>query len=398
MSELARFYQAVLESVDCRIDEDGNILTQLGDPITILMDKKEKKLVLPTRDALKHADWVNSIGFHPTCESIYGGQSPIISLFLRLLGRKFHTMIQTLAADIINLALKPDEHEKLTLSQAEYIRTFGKVTHGVEKLMADVIKVNTGVTGSYPLLSFRLHRGHKINEEVYSRTCTIVPNIVNSELFKEVITKSHSETSRKALIKIYESLFPPVLEYGSNHSAMPYFMVTMEAFYHFAVHLNKIIDVLGKYTSATSISVGWYETLKSSIFKTWVSQIPILRGNAGEVSKKNDKVDDTQVPVEDVIPARPGNGPQPRAVSNIPEPSRVNTGSGTTQPTSNYAASLGLKTIDTTGGIQPFRQEPVRNYQPLNNPVVRESPSQFTSPYSRGAYTLTDVLNNVKIR
>jgi hypothetical protein len=391
---LIKFYKDLLYSLDCKTTEDDKILLKNDTPITIMMDKKEKQLLLPTMTTLKHGDWVNSVGFHPTCESPVAGQSQVISVLVRLIGFKIYDTIQNLTSSIITLGMKVEDHEKLTLHQLDLLKKVGSVTKNTEKLFLDVLKNLTGITGKHPLFTIRLHRGGIISEESFARTFVLTPSVIKQDLYRDVILKSHSETSRNALLAIYGLVFPEKLSYGSNHNAMPYLMVLLTAYYEIAVHLNRTKMLLDKYTAVPEISLSWYNDVKH--LSSWSKSITILRGNTGDTHKTADVTDEPVVetptttinnsPTLPSIINRTPNLVVPEVnttmMQNLPMPGSVQL-SGPNAPAGNPTVVKGLgialdikpnKPVFDAGQQMPFMQQ--NQFQPQNQFMQNQFPQQ----------------------
>jgi hypothetical protein len=283
MNELTTFYTALLQSAGLTIDKEtgGVFLPCGGAEVTVKIDGKEKPLVIPYADVLRNAEWCNVIGFHPTCESSYAGQSQVLNTLVKILGMSYYDKMQMLVGTIITLGADKSKHDGLPLPVLEYFAEIGEVTPAVSKLFTELVKKNTGIGGAFPLFSLRLHRGGNIEDELFSRTCNIIPNVLTSKLFG---TNNHSVKGRETLLKIYESVFPEKIVYGSNHSAMPYFMALLSTYYNAMGKLNKLNHMLGKFSKNDETSLTWYKDIGK--LSQWSKQIPqTLRGNVGDPIK-----------------------------------------------------------------------------------------------------------------
>ena len=285
MNELTTFYTQLLESAGLTIDKEtgGVFLPYGGTEVTVKIDGKDKPLVIPYHGVLRNAEWCDVIGFHPTCESSYAGQSQVLNVLLKVFSMTYHEKLQELVGTIITLWTQKGNNDSFPLPLLEYFSEIGEISPAVEKLFTEIVKKNTGISGAYPLLSFRLHRGGSIDDELFSRTCNIVPTVVTTKLFG---TTNHSIKGRETLLKIYESLLPEKLIYGSNHNSMPYLMVLMVTFYNAMSKLNKINFMLGKYSKTEETSLLWYKNITK--LGQWGKLIPqVLRGNVGDPIKVN---------------------------------------------------------------------------------------------------------------
>jgi hypothetical protein len=300
MTPLITFYKQLLESLDCVIDKDDNVSYNPGSekeiiPVMISFSGKEKRLVLPTKKKLKEGGWTEYVGFHPLCESVFSGQSEVLNLLVKLASIKLHDYIQKLAATIISLGLDTESHGKLTLKQKELLSEFGTIDTSVSKLAIAIAKKNTGVTGKYPLLTLRLERGGVIDDEVYSRTCTLIPYILKSkEGFCGV--KEGSINSKEVITQIYNRLLPKIYSVGSNANTAPYFIALLKCFYQVISHLNNVKSILGKHSPAVEVNLEWFSSV-TELAKYYKQYLPqVLTGNTGVSlnEKKENEVDEVK--------------------------------------------------------------------------------------------------------
>lgn len=279
MNELTTLYSDILKSVGAEIDVD-NLIKYRGDNITIKMGKRDKKLILPTSEALKSGGWTELIGFHPACESIVAGQSEVLNTLVALAAFKIHETTQCLVADIINLSLNKEAHGKLTLSQSEMLKKFESIDKASEKAFLEISKRNTGISGKHPLLSIKLDRGGEINDIKYNRTCTLIKHVLNhKDSFCGYVPTT--DKSKRVVRSVYEYVLPTDNRFGSNSASCPYLLSFLECYYHVSTHLNGIRKILGKYSVVPSIALNWYETINniSKLAKRYLPQS--LEGNTG---------------------------------------------------------------------------------------------------------------------
>ncbi len=290
MNQLTQFYKNLLESLDCTINLANGIVsyTPTGvepNPIKVKINKKEKQLVLPLKSVMKDGDWINSVAFHPTSENIYQGQSEVFNTLIYLTGLKLHDAIQKIVASIIALGLNKEIHDKLNMRQLELLANFEAINKPVEDLAISVIKRSTGVTGKYPLIGFKIERGGEIDEEVYNRVCHFIVHILKDKQ-SFLGLSSGSDKTKRVLYSIYEYVIPSGIVIGSNAKEMPYLISFLKCFYEIAKHLNKIKEILGKYTLMEEIKLTWYDDVKqlTALHKKYLPQN--LEGNIGISLKK----------------------------------------------------------------------------------------------------------------
>lgn len=291
MNELVRLYKEILEAFGCTVDHDSNVLYK-SEPIIIKINKKDKQLVLPIRDILRNGrdgGWDNIVAFHPACESIASGQSEIINTCLGIAGMNINQKVQHILVAIVNLCQNETAQGSLNLSQSELLREFESIDKATEKAILEIAKRNTGFSGKFPLLSFRLDRGGVINEKKYQRTCRLIKHILNyKDNFCGYVPAT--EKAKRVIKSLYTYILPDKAHFGSNNSDHPYLEALLECYYHTALHLNGIIKTLGKYAVInnanetiyiTEIPLNWYDSIQH-ISKYAKKNIPqVLQGNSG---------------------------------------------------------------------------------------------------------------------
>lgn len=302
MNQLTTFYKELLESIDCTVNLTTGVISYQANgkednPIKVKVGKKEKQLILPSSELIAKGNWMESVAFHPAGENIFQGQSEVFNLLIYLTGLKLHDTIQKAVASIINLGLNKELHEKLNMRQVDLLSKFEAINKPVEDLAISVAKRSTGVVGKHPLIGFKLERGGEIDEEVYERVCRFIPYILKDKNSFLGLT-SGSEKSKRVLYSIYEYVVPNNIVVGSNSKQMPYLLSFLKCYKEVAEHLNKIKEVLGKYTIMDEIRLNWVETIKHlpKLQKKYLPQP--LEGNVGislkrttDEVKEEDKVE-----------------------------------------------------------------------------------------------------------
>jgi len=408
MNGLTKLYKDILASADCKVDENGTVRLANDDPVIVKVDGKSRTLTVPYQSVLKDGNWDKIVAFHPACESIFAGQSEVINMLAYLLGVKIKDNIQIAMASIISLALNTEAKGRLRNKQLELLATFDGINHIVEKIGIDITKRNTGVIGKYPLVSFRLERGGEINGDIYSRTCSLIPHVLNNGNTLCGVTPS-SAKGVAVIRTIYEYIIPDTLTYGSNSKDTPYLFALLECFYHTAVHLNNIKSILGKYTVMHSIPVAWHDELKElpKLGKKYIPQP--LPGNTGRVISENGK----PVAEEVVVDNQPITNLESNKVQITDNPAEGRILEGV-----EYTKSGLVKVTKTppppapTTFIPQFQQLPIpiNNFAPpaltipLNRPVSTEQAinsylsqnqqQQYSNGYQQPARTFQSTQNN----
>lgn len=306
---LLQIYELIVNSVGVNVDV-GGALTLDGNPVYINTDDGKLPLYMPTKEILSKGDWDKLAAFHPMCEYVYSGQSEVLNTLSELVSLCMCDAVLRSAASIVALAGNTSEHNKLRIKQTELISKY-EVTKVLVNAMMSIATKHTGISGKYPLLSVRLDRGGVVDDETYSRTCVIVPHVLNNmTVTKGGVTLMGAVISNNAALTvqdIFTRVLPKKLMYGNNNANTPYLFALLETYYHFASHINSLTEILGNYTTVKIIDTSWYEHLPE-MKKLQKAQLPqVLPYNRGvslvaeEKPKVGSELDDDQ---DDPMPAQ----------------------------------------------------------------------------------------------
>ena len=285
MNTLLEWYKTLLVSLNCEIDNgpDYNIRWKIGES-NELVKVSGLQLVFPTKELLaKDNDWKKIIAFHPACENILGGQSPILNMVCLFINHRIITTLLQVANCVVELGRNTDIQESLTNKQREFLSQFTFDKASVE-LLGRIERKTTFNVGDFPLLSIRLERGGEIAGIKYLRVCNIIPHFKLTE-GKICGATPSSKTSDIAIKSLFTNLLPDQLSYGSNSQNQPYLRVLLETYYRMALRLNNIIKILDKKCNVLSIDITWYSEMDNlqKIYKQCLPQV--LSGNIGQTIK-----------------------------------------------------------------------------------------------------------------
>lgn len=313
--KLVEIYELILQSIGVTVDDTGAVFLSTNH-VYIFTEDGKRPLYLPTKEVLSKGDWGEIAAFHPMCEYVYSGQSEVLNTLIELVGLAMSDCVLRSAACIVSLAGRTEEHTKLRIKQTELISKYDVTKALVTGMMAVATK-HTGISGKYPILSVRLDRSGIIDEEIYARTCTILPHVLtnttdadgNPEFMGTTVSKKTGLTIKD----IFTRCFPDKLKYGDNSVNTPYLFALLKGWYNFAVHINELTDILGKYSTVKIIDTSWYEYLPE-MKKLQKSELPqVLPYNRGvSFTKENDtsaddEDDDDRVEKSDIEKALDSN-------------------------------------------------------------------------------------------
>lgn len=325
MSPLLEIYKEILHAVGCKVLTDGSIVYKSvtggeNTDVNIQIGKKVKKLVLPTKELMRNGEWDELVAFHPGAENIFSGQSEVFNWLSMRVAGVLHDNIQILVGSIMLLGRSEELRGKLNMSQMELLREFGDMDAASDKLLLDICKKSTQICGKYPLLSVKMDRSGKIDDETFSRTCTLIPHVISNPTKMCGVTPT-SIKSGKTVRAIYERVFPSVRAYGSNSVEAPYLYSLLDLFYNTSVHLNGVKAVLGKYVDMAEMPTKWYEKSKDIGKLTKIHLNHPLTGNTGVTlrhANQHIEPDVIDAEMEEVVPNQPTVHTAPQIVATTP--------------------------------------------------------------------------------
>ncbi len=391
MNHLTQLYKRILESMDCVINEEDDIFIRVGGelvPVVIKIEGVEKRLVLPTvkkRKQWKDTEWV---AFHPACESVFKGQSEVITALTIIAGLKLFESTQHAVVSMISLAADKKKQETVSrLPLRQLLSNFPEVSAGTIMYLSEVIKKSTGIFGERPLLGLRMKVSPTIGEFKYKRSCKLIVPVLDE---KDPIygIKNASAASMEAVKTAYSLAMPTQREFGSNSDSIPYLAALLGMFYTAATHLNELKNTLGNnaVSEFRTIDLTWYEEVPKIRDLMHVHLNMVLPGNKG-INEENRVATVAGVAVPK-IPKIGTSAVATRPESNfginrdpVPEPTRSNFGT-TAAAIPTRQQSTGVPTLEDrlrmnrsmsvvhTGFNNPMPTYPVNNFgnnQPVGN-------------------------------
>lgn len=349
---LVDLYKAILVSMGCVIEDemvsfsapDGNI------PITI----DNKRLVIPTTDVLRASRWNEWIAFHPICESVVRGESPVLKRTRVIANLRLNTVLTILLQELLGIAADVSRHSQLSPGQ---LAMLSEIPDASQKTVDALDKVLDAVSseGSKTLVSIYLKRGGVIDKQKYRRSAIVTFPILEeleSET-SEVYGVKMSKKDKATLRALFNWIIPKAAvgetsmeySYGSSSDVAPYFEALIGAFHKVMFRLNAVSWKFRKYLGAypnIHTPLDWSTALGS--FAHYRGHIPVLAGNEGEI------VDAPQQAVAVPQPAMPTAAQMVPQVPPLPVPNFTTAQQTTTPPWSAPA----VKPIGAATAPQPI--------------------------------------------
>lgn len=294
VESLLDFYTKLLDSLNIDVDSNAMMSMNLGGtgfPVT-LNKMGNKRLVLPTRDVLRAAEWDSLIAFHPLAENVYRGESPVLKKLKALVNFRLSFVVSVLMTELTSIASNKDYHEKLTPTQSKLLdylpKANAKTSDGYTKVINAVSSAGTN-----RLINIYLKHGGKYKGEDHPRVAvTSFPIHDETENTDKTIfgVKLASQKDFNGFFKLVDYVLPDsdkseTYSYGSRSMDAPYFDALMNAYLKVARQLNKVTWLFRKHLEdyeLIHIDTSWGEQLKDLSF--YRGLIPGLEGNDGELT------------------------------------------------------------------------------------------------------------------
>lgn len=330
---LIEFYKSILGSMGLAADDNGLLSVTLGgvNVPCVVSEMGGRRLVLPTRDIQREADWQNKVAFHPLTENVYRGESPVLKKMKNAIIFRLNVTTSYLLHELMAIAANKNYHEKLSPKQSELLDVLPRVTNNTVNSVEDVTD-KYSLKGKEKLINVYLKHGGKYKGNDYSRVGVVSFPILemcdqdNATIFG---VKMKSKRDFKAFFDLFHYILPKCDEpeaynYGSQSMEAPYFDALLHTYLKVAKQLNKITRLFKRHLSnpeENMIDVSWEGQLSDISF--YRGLIPVLEGNDGELSideKEKAKMASEQ-PTEVVEePAKSSIFQQPPQPAQAPQP------------------------------------------------------------------------------
>jgi hypothetical protein len=385
MNKLTGLYVQILQSLDCRVEEDGKVYIRPSRdsdyvPAKINVDGQEKFLVVPFKHVQRSPNWDELVAFHPACEVAFNGQSEVLNWIVSMMNLKLYRSVQVAVINLLTLASDKAKHDKLRVTIRKLLSQLPEVTPTTIKYLAAVIKKSTGTVGERPLLSLKLYRGRSIEGVKYNKTCRLLTPIM--EEGPHIYGVKASGKSTEAILAAYNIVFPDVREVGTNSNEAGYLEALVCMYKLAAGHINELRETLGKHAGEMEIiDLSWLDEFAhlQKYRKLYLNQS--YPGNTGyplQDERKEVKpitVPEVRVP-RAVAPqaARPATPSIPTVTAPVPQAAPVNRGQIAAtqqqfyqQPAAPVDPNRPLSLTDRMkmqrGIVPPVQQAPTMVYQ-----------------------------------
>lgn len=417
---LQSLYEAILASLGLTVDQ-GLVSEVTPTGLTPVM-VSSKRLVVPTRDIQRTANWNVQQAFHPACESVVRGESAVIRWMRMMVNTRLTFNIMAVVKELMSIAIDPKRHGSLSPTQAGYLSALADVD---AKTYENLMKVLEQISpeGDKRVVNVYLKRGGQLKGVGYMRVAIVTFPIL--EQFKNEEHIIFGVKMRKKDRLAIEALFRYVLgdvnetesySRGSANQAAPYFDALMRAFIAVQGRINNLVALYSKDFAAypgVGANLDWAETLED-LDKLRI-QIPPLTGNEGDVpGNEAQPVSAPQTPgvVSQSVPqagpvtvtAQPGNdqtvalGYNGARIKPLGAPAAQAAANGVSVPGTivdegaewaKFVASRSMPMMpqfQAAGGMNPgmMMQQPMMQQMPMMNPGMMMPQQQMPMMWNNG--------------
>ncbi len=284
-------YKSLMASIGIYDGPDGK-LSFIRDGVEFPVLCEGKRLVLPTRDVLRTANWNECIAFHPLCESIIRKESVVVAKLRQLINYRITEVICEVATEILAVACDHTRHSTLSPKQAEMLSLIPDVDAKTCDSWNELVEVILQKADKR-IVNIYLKAGGHVDNTAFRRAAIVTFPIL--EEFEtttlDVCGVKMRKRDKQAIGAMIKWILTPTgsatipnYSYGSNDDTAPYFHALVHAFGGIAKRLNAVSylwrKVLGDNYKLIHTDLDWIEAFTD--LTVYVGAIPTLAGNAGE--------------------------------------------------------------------------------------------------------------------
>ena len=251
LEAMTEAYRLLLASIDVVPQSDDLLVQDIDDMKTqVLVDGKP--LALPT-DKIVNNYSDSMVVFHPLCENLLLGESPVLQELRDLIMESLNNLIVQTIDSILMIAVD-DNFEDLTPNQIEFMRcTAGTDNTTLKNWRSIARRIDARSTANRAVTIF-LKRGATFKGSKRKRVANVNFNLYNKldQNSATVIGAKVRKTDLKVYAAIFEAIFKHIGDDDEYYSAgtdaliAPYFTVLVESYYKVLKDINSVTWLLRK--------------------------------------------------------------------------------------------------------------------------------------------------------
>ena len=302
--KLTEIYERVLEALHIKAGPEGLLSYEALDgplPLTVNMDGKEKRLVLPTQQVLTDANWNDLVPFHPLSEHLNRGTSQVQNTIVKIGILRLTEVLSSLMSQLSELAADKSRHASMSPKSQRILSVLPNIDKKTVEAISEIIR-RVDMTPQRRLISMFLKR-NGVYKGVNSRVC-----VVTVPLLDELTNSDHKIWGVKVRVKDIEAI-EALIDYilpdadqvetysaPSDSKAAPYFESFLDAYEKVVTQLNKVINENKKelvMVEKLKTNINWGNISEDLL--THRAEIPSLEGNKGVVINADSQTDTSQM-------------------------------------------------------------------------------------------------------
>lgn len=256
IDNLLTFYRQTLNGLNCNVTEDSLIqfaTKTVVQPVFVV--DTDKRLALPTPQVLSELSKGGLVAFHPLCENIILGQSPVIATMRNL---TIESLTLKILSTMVGIMMAIADKADMSATQIKFAADFDKVDEKTVKAMTKLAHA-IDPSAENRLINVYLKHGGIVKDVQYKRIATVTFPLYGEllEATDTVFGVKMRKQDIKLIRELLEKLFPDVGErdgysFGSNSLSCPYFHALLNGFGNVVEQLNKVTytfrKIIAEYT------------------------------------------------------------------------------------------------------------------------------------------------------
>lgn len=438
MQKLVKFYDTLLESLGCTIDEETRevFLSYDGEDVPVYVNKK--RLVAINNSIVRNGLEPNQVAFHPLSESATAGMSEVHQWILMAINLKLNTYMSTAAVRLADIASNPELQSKLKPKEISMFKNLTDVDGKLVSSVASIVDQMNVLDKSKVFVHVRCKRSGTLGGKSYGRvtyvTFPIIEELESGLIDGTVFDKTVRKKDVRAMIQIFKDIIlnnrTDVLDFSSGNTTTtaPYLSSILTAFYNVLNRFNSLQRAVGNLMKTTGLpaDTNWFPDIGN--FVELQKAVPQLDGNVGTVGGtqerarkgvtkqvSNDNYDEETVAdvsgigtaIEEVkeeeapqhtgmfkaVPIKGGMGakveplyPQATNPLGVSAPAPVDVNSMTMEQYTAYMARMGMNNMGHQGYGQQYGGAPAPTYRGRDAYEQRKRMEQMGLNYNTGGY------------
>ena len=244
-AELTALYENIWRALDHSVEGDVILKNYNKEPVMC----EGRKMVIPSRDILRAAQWNEVQPFHPLCEHESRGESKVLKRFRVAMYERITMVICAMMEELMTIAADTKRHADLNNAQAEFLSLVPDAdAQMVKNLTAVLSKVNPK-DGNHIVNIYLKRNGAMLQGKPYKRAAIISFPFLQE--FDDPKSKSiFGVEIRKKDVAAIQELFRYVVsnvhvtDYysaGSNSETAPMFDALMKSWLKITEELNHLV-------------------------------------------------------------------------------------------------------------------------------------------------------------